>query len=169
MKFYISDTHLGHKNIIKHCNRPFKTVEEMDETIINNWNKVVKKDDEVYILGDFSYRNSTSGANYLKRLNGKKFLIIGNHDNVTPEMRALFEWVGVYKEVHDNGHKIVLFHYPIVEWDGYFRDSYHFYGHIHNNFENDAHKIMKDIPHAYNVGADILGFTPRTFDEIVGG
>jgi calcineurin-like phosphoesterase family protein len=167
MKYYISDLHLGHENIMRLCKRPFRSVEEMDETLIKNWNSVVKPTDEVYILGDFNFKSAGSGANYLRKLNGKKFLITGNHDNVTPEMRSLCEWVGSYKEVHDGDTKIVLFHYPIVEWNGYFRGSLHFYGHIHNSFENDAHKIMKNIKNAYNVGADILDFTPQTMQGVI--
>lgn len=167
MKYYISDLHLGHENIIKLCNRPFRNVTEMDEMLIENWNSVVTETDEVYILGDFNFKSSGSGANYLKRLNGKKFLITGNHDNVTPEMRSLCEWVGSYKEIHDGDTKIVLFHYPMVEWNGYFRGTLHFYGHIHNSFDNGAYKAMKKIPNAYNVGADILDFKPRTKEEVI--
>ena len=167
MKYYISDTHFGHENIMRLCKRPFKTVEEMDKVMINKWNTVVEDNDEVYILGDFNFRNKTAGEDYLKQLKGKKYLITGNHDNVTPEMRKLCEWVGPYKEVKDGDRKIVLFHYPIVEWNGYFRGTLHFYGHIHNSFENDAYKIMKNVPNAYNVGADILDFCPRTADEVI--
>jgi len=167
MKYYISDTHFGHENIMKHCNRPFKSVEEMDEVIKNKWNAVVKNNDEVYILGDFNFKNRTNGEDYLKQLKGKKYIIVGNHDKITPEMKSLCEWVGSYKEVEDGARKIVLFHYPIVEWNGYFRGALHFYGHIHNNIDNDAYRIMKSIPNAYNVGVDILDFCPRTADEVI--
>ena len=78
--FYIADTHFGHDNIRKLSNRPFSTVEEMDNALINNWNSVVTDDDDVYILGDFSYK-SEDPIDYLKKLNGKKHLIVGNHDN----------------------------------------------------------------------------------------
>lgn len=165
MKYYISDLHFGHENIIRLCNRPFRSVEEMDEAMIKNWNSVVKDNDEVYILGDFNFKSS--GEDYLKRLNGKKFLIVGNHDNVTPAMHSLCEWIGAYKEIRDGGTKIILFHYPMVEWNGFFRDTIHLYGHIHNSFENNSYKVMKTIKNAYNVGADILDFTPRTLEEVI--
>ena len=56
--FFIADTHFGHKNIIKYCNRPFANIEEMNETLIENWNKAVSAEDAVYILGDFAYCTS---------------------------------------------------------------------------------------------------------------
>ena len=73
--FYIADTHFGHDNIRKLSNRPFATVEEMDRAIIDNWNSKVKNDDDVYILGDFTYKGE-SYKHYLKQLNGRKHLII---------------------------------------------------------------------------------------------
>lgn len=78
--FYISDTHFGHKNCIKFDNRPFETVEEMDQTLIDNWNKKVSDEDTVYIIGDFIYRSGNTFEWYLKQLKGKKILVSGNHD-----------------------------------------------------------------------------------------
>ena len=80
MIYFTSDLHLGHANIIRHCNRPFSSVEEMDETLIRNWAKRVKANDTVYVLGDLMFRNQKSPEEYLSRLKGKKHLIIGNHD-----------------------------------------------------------------------------------------
>jgi len=77
--FFTSDTHFGHKNILKYCNRPFVNVEEMDEVMIERWNGRIGKNDSVYHLGDFSF--SSNPKTYFERLNGKKILIIGNHDN----------------------------------------------------------------------------------------
>ena len=80
-EFFTADTHLGHTNIIKYCNRPFKSTSEMDATIINNINEVVKSDDILYHLGDFSLGNPGYIINYLERINCKKIrLILGNHD-----------------------------------------------------------------------------------------
>ena len=80
MNYYIADTHFGHDNIRRLSNRPFDSVEEMDKTIIENWNSKIADSDDVYILGDFSYK-SKDPIEYLKKLNGRKHLIIGNHDN----------------------------------------------------------------------------------------
>jgi len=82
MNWITADLHLGHKNIIKpdYCNRPFKDVDEMNTTIIRNWNRVVKPDDTVYVLGDFALGKKKKVAYWISRLNGYKILILGNHD-----------------------------------------------------------------------------------------
>ena len=80
MNYYIADTHLGHDNIRRLSRRPFKTIEEMDKTIIDNWNGRISDNDDVYILGDFSYKSENT-ITYLKHLKGKKHLLIGNHDS----------------------------------------------------------------------------------------
>ena len=170
MNYYISDTHLGHYNIIRLCSRPFKTAEEMDEVIINNWNSVVKDTDTVYIGGDFCFKSGKDPVEYLKKLNGHKHLCIGNHDKSllkNPAARKYFESIKDMYNIEDNGKRIVLCHYPMVEWDGFFRGTIHLYGHIHNNTSNATYDIVKNIPNCYNMGADVLGFTPRTLDEIV--
>lgn len=79
-KFYTSDLHIGHKNILKFDNRPFFNLEEMKETIINNWNGVVSDNDNVYVLGDMFWNNSEI-AEVMSKLKGNKFLIKGNHVN----------------------------------------------------------------------------------------
>ena len=80
MVYFITDTHFHHSNIIKYCNRPFKDVNEMNETIINNWNNIVTNDDTVYHLGDFCLSSDDEIKNIFKRLNGNIILIRGNHD-----------------------------------------------------------------------------------------
>ncbi len=171
MNYYISDTHFGHANIMRLCNRPFTNIEEQDKTIIKNWNSKVTENDTVYILGDFCYKSGRHPADYLKQLNGKKVLILGNHDGaITKDIRNLsryFEEITPYKEIYEDKTKIVLCHYPIIEWNGFFHEALHFYGHIHNNIENQAYKLMKNVENAYNVGADILDFTPQTKDDVI--
>ena len=83
MKYLISDTHFNHLNIIKYCNRPFETVEEMNEFIIQKWNNTISNDDTVYFLGDFCLGNREKVIELGHRLNGHKILILGNHDRVT--------------------------------------------------------------------------------------
>lgn len=170
MNFYISDLHLGHSNIMKLSKRPFKTIEEMDETLIKNWNEKVTDNDDVYILGDFSYKSGKNPKEYLDRLNGRKHLIIGNHDGrilKDPSCRKCFVDIKDIDTIQDNGKTVVLFHYPITEWNGFFRGVIHLYGHIHNNVENETYKLISQIKNSYNVGVDILDFCPRTLNEVI--
>lgn len=88
--FYISDTHLGHSGIIRYDNRPFMNVDEMDETIIQRWNDVVSDADTVYVLGDFSWYKEDKTLEILNRLSGRKVLIKGNHDRVSPRVSRKF-------------------------------------------------------------------------------
>ena len=113
--FFTSDLHLGHANVIRFQNRPFADVEEMNRTLICNYNSLVQKEDTVYILGDLAYRISADEANTLiSRLNGRKYLILGNHDRQYDE--SLFEEITHYKEIHELGQQFVLMHYPIMDW-----------------------------------------------------
>lgn len=171
--FYIADTHFGHENILKLCNRPFKDIEEMNRQLILNWNSRVTDNDLVYIVGDFSFRgNEDRTLSILKSLKGKKVLIVGNHDNKnlkSSDFRKYFIEITPMKTIFDNsvGEKVVLCHYPIIEWEGYFRGSYLVYGHIHNNVTNNAYKCMKDIDKALNAGVDINYFMPVTLPELI--
>lgn len=172
MIYFTSDLHLGHNNIIKLCNRPFNTLEEMDEALITNWNKRVKNSDTVYIVGDFIWQSSEP-EKYLKRLNGKKILIVGNHDKWAKkeEYAKYFESITNYEEVSLNGHQITLCHYPMIEWknsrkEGTSRLGYLIYGHIHNNIKPE-YRILFETPNALNAGADINGFVPVSFAELV--
>lgn len=169
MIYYISDTHFGHKNIIKYENRPFLTVEEMNEKIISNWNKKVNDDDEIYILGDFSFYSPTDKRNVeiLHQLKGHKHLIVGNHDRFARKEsfdKELFESIDYYKEINDNGRIVCLFHYPIKVWDKKHYGAYHCYGHIHSNIDLVDYKQDE---RAFNVGVDLNNFEPVTLDELI--
>lgn len=169
MNYYIADTHFGHDNIRRLSNRPFNSVEEMDKTIIDNWNNKVADNDDVYILGDFSYK-SEDPLNYLKKLNGRKHLIIGNHDTKVlknPACKKYFVEITDLKMLEDSGTPIVLCHYPLVEWNGYYRNVLHFYGHVHNTYHNETTRYARDMKNAYNVGIDVIGFAPCTLKEII--
>lgn len=168
MNYYIADTHFGHDNIRRLANRPFDSVEEMDRTMIDNWNARVTDGDDIYILGDFSFK-SKDPLSYLRILKGNKHLIIGNHDTKLindPECRKCFTEIADLKMVDDHGTQIVCCHYPLLEWNGYYRNVIHFYGHIHNNLNNETNQYMLKIKKAYNVGVDVIGFMPKTLEEI---
>lgn len=166
MKYYISDLHFFHDNIRKFCNRPFETVEEMNEQLIKNWNSVVEDNDEVYVLGDMFFKSNSPDAvrGILRKLKGKKYLIHGNHDKWCndKELQTWFEWIKIYDEINDQDRRVILFHYPIEEWNGYYRDSYCLYGHVHNTEEH-----LAAINNRYNVSADVINFTPQTLDQLI--
>lgn len=167
MIYYISDTHFGHQNIIRHCSRPFSSAEEMNETIISNWNKVVKPNDDVYHLGDVGH-TSVNLVEILGCLNGKKHLVIGNHDRKPlkdRDFRKCFVEIHNMIEIADAGEQIVLCHYPLAEWNGYFKGTWHFYGHIHNS-NNLTAELMSKIPRAINVSVEFLDYTPKTAKEL---
>ena len=141
----------------------------MDEEYIKRWNNKVKKGDEIYILGDLSFYKGEGTNKILKRLNGMKFLIRGNHDHTYLDDKdfdpSLFVWIKDYHLVKDEGIPIVLFHYPIQTWDKKHYGSLHFYGHVHSN-KGTSHPMEYDIPNSYNVGIDVIK-EPMTKDEII--
>lgn len=145
MKYYISDLHLYHLNIITKLDmRPFKDENEMHEYIIKQWNNQVKNaDDEVYVLGDLSFGSGEVTNDILRRLNGRKYLILGNHDGKLLKGssfdRSLIQWARDYHEVNDNDRKVILSHYPMMFYNGQYRQNadgtprtYMLYGHIHD-------------------------------------
>lgn len=136
---FISDTHFGHKNIIQYSNRPFSSVDEMNEAMIENWNKVVKKGDDVYHLGDVSFVPLTETKAILKRLNGNIHIIWGNHDKtLQANISELISSQAVrsvqhYKELKINGSHLVLFHFGQRVWNKSHHGSIHLYGHSHGS------------------------------------
>lgn len=174
-KFYISDLHLGHKKAITFDNRPFSDLEDMKQSIIQNWNSAVTKDDYVYILGDMFWNNDEA-PEILDQLNGYKYLIRGNHDRINSKIEEYFVWIKDYAEIKDNGRNIVLCHYPIAHWRNADYGTIHLYGHIHSGRDNrpfeEYKKLMKQRGmsyRCYNVGCMMpyMNYTPRTLNEII--
>jgi len=110
MKWFTADQHYGHTNIIKYCNRPFKNIEEQDEALIKNHNDVVDENDDVYIIGDFAFRNVREYSNKLK---GKLHLIIGNHDKASLKEKNCFESIKQYDIINIGNKPVVLCHYAM--------------------------------------------------------
>lgn len=165
MNYYIADTHFGHANVIKHDGRPFDRVEEMDDFLIAAWNSRVTDGDDVYIIGDFVFGGGKSVTQYCNKLKGKKHLILGNHDKLTDEDRKQFASIDKLMHISDNGIQICACHYPMIEWNGFFRGHYHIFGHIHNNL-NDTYYFMKNREKALNAGCMINNYMPVTFTEL---
>jgi len=168
--FFTADLHLGHANIIKHCDRPFSTVEEMDEHLISAWNSRVRQNDSVYILGDLIFRSSASPESYLGQLRGKKYLILGNHDKdwvKKADMTKHFVSMERFAEISDGQHKITLCHYPLMSWNHIAKGSYMIHGHIHNNRDAMYFPLIRDMPNLLNAGVEINNYHPVRFDELV--
>ena len=169
MIFFTSDLHLGHKNIIRLCGRPFESVEEMDEILIDNWNKKIHRCDTVYILGDILFRNEKPAARYLERLKGRKHLIVGNHDAFwmrKEDYAPYFESITRMLTFSDGKHRITACHYPMLSWPGG-EKSYMLFGHIHQDTDMRWWPVSRDSKRLLNVGVDINGLAPVTFDELV--
>ena len=179
--FYISDLHFGHANILHFDNRPWLNTDDMEKALISNWNKVVTKQDTVYILGDFCWGKENDWIEILEQLNGNKVLIKGNHDITPQKSKKYFQDVKDYKEIDDNGRKVILCHYPIPCYRGDYSDTIiHLYGHLHTTIEEDFMEHLRDYIsrndnrgmsrhrcNFYNVGCMLIGYTPRTLDEIL--
>lgn len=131
-----SDTHFGHANIIKYCDRPFASTEEMNQELVNDWNSKVKKEDLVLHLGDVAFLNQEKIDYILSRLNGKKLLILGNHDRKDKLEKHFSEGIFHYLTISRGKQKYVLMHYPIESWDGKFHGVPHLHGHCHGTIDN---------------------------------
>ena len=150
--FFTADNHFGHASILKHCNRPFANVEEMDAAMIEEWNNTVSHGNTVYILGDFAFNNHEY---YLNRLNGKKRICIGNHDKMS--LKVMEKFTEVFPGIIDrrfNGKQYTLCHYPMRSWKNSIHSSRHLYGHCHGRAEEYDNVLSFDI------GVDVWGYKP---------
>ena len=159
MIWFTADPHFGHQKIIKYCDRPFETYQEMDEVLIENWNSLVKSRDIVYVLGDFSMMSKPKLLNqWFQRLKGKKILIVGNHDSNACKKLS---WTAVYdvRMLKHDGHKLWLSHYPHRSWPDSATGSMHLFGHVHGRLPR--HKRSMDV------GVDVHDFKPVSFDQVL--
>jgi calcineurin-like phosphoesterase family protein len=164
MHFFISDTHLGHENIIKYCNRPFKSLQEMDETIIANWNNKIKKGDIVFFLGDFCLTKSSEAPNSIKRasdyyrsqLNGDIIFLKGNHDK-NNQCKSIIESI----IINHGGKRIYLTHNPKFAKKEF---EWNFTGHCHGNF--GTFRKLEDKSTIIDLSVDCWNYTPVNINEI---
>jgi calcineurin-like phosphoesterase family protein len=177
--FFTGDTHFLHSNIIKYCKRPFKHTDEMNETIIENWNKLITDNDEVYHLGDFSLSSPEKSEWIICRLKGKKYLIHGNHDhkNVLKRLEQHFIWIkdAYMLTVQDvnpyapikamsvystKNQMIWLSHYAHRTWPQQHYGVWHLYGHSHGTLPDDPNNLSMDA------GTDVHNFKPISYEEV---
>ena len=162
MIWLTADHHFGHANIIKHCNRPFASVREMDQALIVHWNAVVGKNDTVWHLGDFAFKG-LHPREYLARLNGKINILHGNHDNLQylEQCRqwGMIEWHGPVREIKWEKKKFWLSHYAHRTWPASHHGAFHLYGHSHGN--------LPSVGRSMDVGVDNFNFYPVSIDAVV--
>ena len=170
--WYSADPHFGHKNIIKYSDRPFASVEEMDETILRNYVEAFKPGDQFFCLGDWAFKGGQRALDRILETGVVATLILGNHDTSeadiargkTPSFGSGWSEVRHYKEVRhvdQNGggdDLVVCAHYGMRVWNGSHRGSYMLYGHTHGT--------LPPIARSIDVGVDVWGFRPVTLDMI---
>ena len=146
MRYYISDLHFFHGELNEHMDkRGFESVEAMNEYMIHKWNSKVKRKDDVVILGDLSTGKPLETMQIIRRLNGKKYMIEGNHDIYLHHRDfdvSLFKSIKNYGEMNDDGRKVILSHYPIMAYNRQYSynkkdepKTYMLYGHVHDTFD----------------------------------
>lgn len=146
MRYYISDLHFFHEKLNHMMDRRgFESAEAMNAYMIRQWNKHIRNNDDVVILGDFSIGDTKETEDILRQLKGRKYLIRGNHDKFLDDKafdRSLFQWIEPYKEIKDNKRKVVLSHYPTFCYNGQYRlndeghpKAYMLYGHVHDSYD----------------------------------
>lgn len=161
--FFTADLHFGHANIIDYCRRPFRNVDHMNEMLIENYNRVVGVNDKCYILGDVGFMKVDALYALLCRLNGRKVLIAGNHDEKIMENREMF--CAVFEEIHEflqirvNDVRFVLCHYPLLAWPR----GIMLHGHCHGTAKYPTNNY--GAKHILDVGVDCHGWRPITADE----
>lgn len=155
MIWFTSDTHFDHANILKYTNRPFSSVDEMNDVLVSNWNFLVKPGDVVYHLGDFAFHRHAEFAN---RLSGNIVLVEGSHDRMSAKERKAFTWVGPRHDVKVDDHEITLSHYAMRTWPKSHYGTWHLYGHSHGN--------LPPMGKSFDVGVDAWGLRPISIDQV---
>jgi calcineurin-like phosphoesterase family protein len=178
--FFISDLHIGHKNVIKFDSRPFDDVDEMHAELIKRWNSVVGPEDIVYFLGDLSFSRDSLTSWFLHSISGKIYAIGGNHDKIK-DLKKFDR----FEDVHEYGteigvkdedslasrgsggyQKIIMSHYPILSWNKSHYGSWMIHGHCHGS-------LMKSFPEYYkrkvmDVGCNVIDYTPISYERVKG-
>ena len=153
--YFTADLHFGHENIIKYCNRPFENADKMNAMLIEFYNARVGVNDTCYFLGDIGFCGANELAGFLKRMNGRKILIFGNHDTIIRKNRPLFE--KIFDAMHEllelkmDGQRYVLCHYPMLAWPR----GIMLHGHCHGT----AVYPKAGLP-ILDVGVDCHGYAP---------
>lgn len=172
--FFTSDTHFSHENIIRFCDRPFSNADEMNERLIENWNKTVSPDDTVFHLGDFCFGHNNILTSIRNRLNGHINLVIGNHDvrqNWNNGLVNVFDNIAHQMYISVEGQRLLLCHYPLLCYGGSYHNPpvWQLFGHVHSYkgmTGQDKGRLQFCMPYQYDVGVDLNNYRPISYTEV---
>ncbi|MBB4146155.1 hydrolase [Rhizobium rhizoryzae] len=159
MIFFTADTHFGDPRVLRIDRRPFSHMAAHDAAVIDNWNAVVRQDDDIWHLGDFMSVKGGDCATLLGKLNGRKHLIVGNNDPETTTASKGWASVQHYAEFREGGHHLILCHYAFRTWNQMGKGSINLHGHSHGR--------LKPAPRQFDVGVDAQGLKPVSLAEIL--
>lgn len=182
--WFSADLHFGHEAVLRHSARPFADVEEMNESLIETWNRTVDERDSVYIVGDVEFLSGKPVSYWLARLNGRIWVARGNHDVPTQlkeaaEAGVIVGW-GHVRYLRERRRRFWLSHYPHLSWENSGRGAFHLYGHHHGDYSN----LLREASRRYrmmDVGIDAVArlltgvnispapedYRPISFEEVV--
>lgn len=182
MIYFTADLHFGHAKVIEFCNRPFTNVETMEHGLISNWNKIVRPQDTVYVLGDFSFCKRQHTTYIISQLNGKIIFIKGNHDHkknfpTGTEMPEMLTIKVTSDELKLRKKNITLCHYPLAIWNKRQYGAWHLHGHSHGTFipsnnQSDHHfegldkNMFFKANNILDVGVDVHNYRPISLSEV---
>lgn len=167
--------HFGQNGLLHFNQRPFPNAQEMDEVLIQNWNKVVPTDGLVFVLGDIGENTDDRIIHIFRTLNGQKILIKGNHDTYYKQeiLQTIFTQIHNLHEIqiadpHTHQYqKIVLCHYPMFDWNNFFEGSWQLFGHLHTRNITEFKTLKtKLFAQQYDVGVDANNFTPLSYTQV---
>jgi calcineurin-like phosphoesterase family protein len=173
MIWFTADTHAWHGNIIRYCNRPWETAQEMTEALARNINSVVRPNDVLYHLGDFAWGNKMWIEGFRSMINCHQIhLILGNHDKLIRDdkvLQRLFSKTSVIQELHrPSCSKIVMCHYAMRVWNASFHGSWHLYGHSHGTLPDNVVQVDDGYKrNAFDVGVDCWDYKPISLDQVI--
>lgn len=168
MIYFLLIRTFGHKKVIEMCSRPYRSLEEMNQDLIDRWNGKLHGNDTVYIVGDM-FLHCDEPELILRQLRGRKKLIFGNHDGSwikKVDVSKYFESIDTMLETTDGKRGLTLCHYPLLSWK-HARRSFMIHGHIHNDTNADFWPLIKIRDRVLNASVDINNYQPVTFEELV--
>ena len=155
--WFTADLHLDHLNTINFDKRPFASIEEMNDAIVQRWNTKVDRKDEVYIIGDFAWKNH---GHWIQALTGKKHLLVGSHDKMAQNYLRNFNSVSPLKQITIDRQPIVMCHWALRTWQGKGYGTLDLYGHSHGRLNEHIDSYHSDV------GCMVWDYTPVSFEEL---